>query len=80
MKKMLLLVMLLSSVCRADSTYDAAIQKAQEAFYIQSGLDKYMRILDEKYTPEFMKNYGGWPTIIYKTIQTQQINYTIYFP
>lgn len=74
---MVLLILLTFLICpqvKANEESEA-IRKAGEAFYIQSGLDKVVKELDRKYTPEYVKQYGGWLIVAHKAVVEKQIGW-----
>lgn len=76
MKRILVLITVIVSSLEVYASQETnALDHAARAFYEQSGLSKYAEQLDKKYTPKFVKEYGGWPTFIIKTVHDQKVSY-----
>lgn len=59
MKRLLLMMILISNQAVANQDKQA-IEHTVKALYIQTGINLYVEELDRKYTPTFIKEYGGW--------------------
>jgi hypothetical protein len=72
--RLVLTILSFCSISNASNQEDA-LKKVAEAFYIQSGIDKVVEKLDKKYTPEVVKEYGGWLLVIQDSVVSKQISY-----
>lgn len=75
MKKIIFILILSSSTCFANKERDA-MEKAGEAFYKQSGLERYVSKFIDKNVNDDLRNWTGNAFLAYKVIQERQIVYT----
>lgn len=54
--------------------YDDAYKALGKATYIESGADKIVKRVEKKYTPQVVKEYGGWIAGILKVMSDQRIS------
>lgn len=54
---------------------DDAYKALGKATYIQTGTDKMVKRLEKRYTPEVVKEYGGWIAGIVKVVKDQKVSF-----
>jgi hypothetical protein len=52
-----------------------ALAAVAKAGYIQTGLDKKVKVLEKKYVPEVVRENAGWMTLIIKITNEKKISY-----
>lgn len=75
MKLLISFILVLSFSCHANDEQEA-INKAGKALYKQLNLDNYVKSLDKKYTPQTVKQFGGWLLVVRQIAVEKQIKYT----
>jgi len=58
-----------------SSTSEDALTAMAKASYIQTGLDRKVKILKEKYVPESIRKNMGWMTLMIKITNEKKISY-----
>lgn len=75
MKKLAFTILLFSNISFAGQEREA-VTKAGEAFYKQSGLERYVNRFVDKNINDDLRNWTGNAFLAYKVIQERQIVYT----
>jgi hypothetical protein len=65
----------ISNTRNLASNEQDAYRAIMKASYIQTGMDKQVKNIEKKYTPNYVKEYGGWITLTGKVITSKKISY-----
>lgn len=52
-----------------------AIRAMGKALYKEADLDEFTKRLEKRYVPDFIKEYGLWPTLVVKIVTEGRISY-----
>lgn len=52
-----------------------ALKTATKAAYIQTGTDDYVKHFERKYTPEVVREYGGWVAGIVRVVNERRVSF-----